>query len=128
MPKHAESGPGQEAALEATRLLGKWAKLAQGHVVFAAGCSCGAGPGNVRLQDFEQQILDYLDARYRASGDTAVTDLLRGGGGYRAGESGSVVELLRSIAAQPASGASTGWLPLLADLRRSLESFEELHR
>ena len=128
MPKNAGSGAAQEAAIEATRLLGKWAKLAQGHVVFAAGCSCGAGPGNVRLQDFEQQILDYLDAKYRASADAAVTDLLRGSAGYRAGESGSVVELLRSIAAQPASGASTGWLPLLADLRRSLESFEELHR
>jgi len=128
MPKNAVSGAPQETALEATRLLGKWAKLSQGHMVFTAGCSCGVGPGNVRLEDFEQQILDYLDAKYRATGDAAVVDLLRERAGYRPGESGSVVALLRSIATQSAAGKSGGHCSLLADLRRSLESFEELHR
>lgn len=128
MPKNAKSGAAQNAALEATQLLGKWAKLAQGHVVFGAGCSCGVGPGNLRLQDFEQQILDYLDAKCRAAGDAAVTELLRERAGYRSGESGSVVALLRSIAAQGASDEADKWRPLLSDLRRSLESFEELHR
>jgi hypothetical protein len=128
MPKSAASGAAQEAALEATRLLGKWAKLSQGHMLFAAGCSCGAGPGNVRLEDFEQQILDYLDAKYRAAGDAAVFELLRERAGYRSGESGSVVALLRSIAAPSPNSRPSGSLALLVDLGRSLESFEELHR
>ena len=93
-------------AVEATRLLGKWTKLAQGHVVFGSGCSCGAGV-SVRLQDFEQQILEFLHARHGDSGHA------------------TIAELLRAIATQD-SGKDSG--ALLADLARSLDSFEELHR
>ena len=96
------------AALEATRLLGRWAKLAQGHVMFGSGCSCGVGSGNIRLQDFEQQILDYLHAKHGSTGQTAITDLLR------------------AIATQRESDGEP--LALLADLARSLDSFDELHR
>ena len=107
------------AAIEATRLLGKWTKLAQGHVTFGSGCSCGVGAG-VRLQDFEQQILDYLHARHGAA---AVEHA-----GYRHGEAGSVTVLLRAIATQGAVERSAGRLALLADLERSIDSFDELHR
>ena len=95
------------AAFEATRLLGKWTKLAQGHVVFGSGCSCGVGFGNLRLLDFEQQILEFLHGRHGDSGHAAIA------------------ELLRAIATQD-SGKETS--ALLADLARSLDSFEELHR
>jgi len=105
------------AAIEATRLLGKWTKLAQGHVMFASGCSCGVG-GGVRLQDFEQQILDYLHAKHGAAAFEHT--------GYREGETGSVTVLLRAIATQGAGDG--GHRALLADLERSLDSFDELHR
>jgi hypothetical protein len=95
------------AALEATRLLGRWTKLAQGHVMFGSGCSCGVGFGNLRLQDFEPQILDYLRAKHGDTGHTAIT------------------ELLRAIATQDSGKESSA---LLADLARSLDSFDELHR
>ena len=95
------------AAVEATRLLGKWTRLAQGHVVFGAGCSCGVGFGNLRLQDFEPQILDYLKTKH-------------GVGGFA-----TIAELLRSIAVRKQERGEE--LALLADLERSLESFEELH-
>jgi hypothetical protein len=98
------------AALEATRLLGKWTKLAQGHVMFGSGCSCGVGFGNLRLQDFEPQILDYLRAKHGDTGHTAITDLLR------------------AIATQDSGKESSARLALLADLARSLDSFDELHR
>jgi hypothetical protein len=94
------------AAVEATRLLGKWTKLAQGHVVFGAGCSCGIGTANLHLADFEPQILDYLKTKH-------------GAGGFA-----GVPELLRSIA----KGEGDKQLALLADLERSLDSFDELHR
>jgi hypothetical protein len=98
---------GISAAVEATRLLGKWTKLAQGHVMFGAGCSCGAGFANLRLADFEPQILDYLKMKHGIAGFAGVADLLR------------------SIATK---GEGRGeQLALLADLERSLESFEELH-
>ena len=96
------------AAVEATRLLGKWTKLAQGHVVFGAGCSCGVGFANLSLRDFEPQILEYLKAKHDIGGFAAVPDLLR------------------SIAKEGKEGKEP--LALLADLSRSLESFDELHR
>jgi hypothetical protein len=95
------------AAVEATWLLGKWTKLAQGHVVFGAGCSCGVGFGNLQLKDFEPQILDYLKTKHGITGFAGIADILR------------------SIATK---GDAPGRpLDLLADLERSLESFEELH-
>ena len=96
------------AAVEATRLLGKWTRLAQGHVVFGAGCSCGVGFGNLQLADFEPQILDYLKTKH-------------GVGGYA-----SVSELLRAIVKEGEKAESRS--ALLADLSRSLDSFDELHR
>ena len=107
------------AAVEATRLLGRWTKLAQGHVMFGSGCSCGVGVG-VRLQDFEQQILDHLHARHGAAAVERA--------GYRQGEAGNVAALLRAIATQAAVEQPAGQLALLADLERTIDSFDELHR
>jgi len=96
------------AAVEATRLLGKWTRLAQGHVMFGAGCSCGVGFTNLRLADFEPQILDYLRTRHGVSGFADIPDLLR------------------TIAKEGEKGDSR--LALLTDLERSIDSFDELHR
>ncbi|HZF20496.1 MAG TPA: hypothetical protein VE008_12420 [Burkholderiales bacterium] len=95
------------AAVEATRLLGKWTRLAQGHALFGGGCSCGLGFASLSLRDFEPQILDYLKSKHRVGGFAAVPDLLR-----------SIVK----------EGEREGQLALLADLERSLDSFDELHR
>jgi len=78
--------------------------------MFGSGCSCGVGFGNLRLQDFEPQILDYLRAKHGDTGHTAIT------------------ELLRAIATQDSEKESGARLALLADLARSLDSFDELHR
>jgi len=98
------------AALEATRLLGKWTKLAQGHVMFGSGCSCGLGFANLRLADFEPQILEYLKMKHLVSGFAGVPDLLR------------------SIVKQSEEAEHGLQLALLADLERSIDSFDELHR
>jgi len=74
----------------------------------------------VRLQDFEQQILDYLHAKHGAAAVESA--------GYRQGEAGSVTALLRAIAMQGAAERPGGQLALLADLERSIDSFDELHR
>ena len=99
---------GISAAVEATRLLGKWTRLAQGHVMFGAGCSCGLGMSGLRLADFEPQILDYLKTKHGVGGFAGIPDLLR------------------SIATRREEDKSQ--LALLADLERSLDSFDELHR
>jgi hypothetical protein len=95
------------AAIEATRLLGRWTKLAQGHVMFGAGCSCGIGFAGLQLSDFEPHILEYLKTRHDLGG------------------SAGVPELLRSIVKRGEHGEAQ--LALLADLERSLDSFDEIH-
>jgi hypothetical protein len=89
---------------EAVRLLGRWQRVSGGHVVFAAGCSCGAAATSVRVQDYEQDILAFLRAK---RGVTAA----------------SIAGLLTGIARQ---GAPRD-LPILEDLARSIDSFESLH-
>jgi len=69
-------------------------------------CSCGLGAGSVRIDEFEQQILDYLDGKHELP------------------ERGSLGKLLRSIAKD---AEAARWLPVLDDLKRTLESFEEVH-
>jgi len=101
---------GLSPVFEATRLLGKWSKLAQGHVMFGSGCSCGVGFGNLRLADFEPQILEYLKTKHLVSGFAGVPDLLR------------------SIVKQSEDAEHGLQLALLADLERSIDSFDDLHR
>ena len=110
------------------QLLGQWTSLGQAHVLLGGGCSCGLAVGSLRLEEFEQQILDFLHDKYRAAGNDAVTQLLRERAGYAPAKSGSVAALLRSVATEPASRGAVEWLPLLADLKRTLDSFDELHR
>jgi hypothetical protein len=96
----------KQPAVEAMRVLGKWQRLSAGHVVFGAGCACGAGPASVRVLDMEQDILAFLEGRHGRS-------------------AASIAQLLTSIAREPGGDAQLG---LLADLERSLDSFEDLHR
>jgi len=88
------------------RLLGKWQRLSAGHVVFGAGCSCGAGTASVQVQDLEQDILGFLRGRHRRS-------------------AASISELLSAIARERGGKEA---LELLADLERSLDSFDQMHR
>jgi hypothetical protein len=93
--------------IEAMDLLGRWTRLAQGHLPLGAGCSCGIPAASIRVTDLERDVLDYLASRH-ASAQGA----------------GSIAELLRAIAS---SGGTAAWA-VLADLDRSLESFESVHR
>jgi hypothetical protein len=109
-------------------LLDRWSQLAQAHIATGGSCSCGGGGfGHLRMQDFEQDILDYLHGRYAGAGTGEVLQLLQDKAGYRPGQSGSLEALLRALA-DPAEAAPTESAALLADLARSLESFEGAHR
>jgi hypothetical protein len=90
--------------VRAATLLGRWTRLAQGHLPLGAGCSCGAA-ASVPVANFEQDLLDYLGQRFPAASQAA-----------------SVRDLL--------SGAARSPLPpeLLEGLERSIESFENVHR
>lgn len=99
----------QSASVLALRLLGRWTRIAQGHVALATGCSCGVGVSTLRVRDFEAQILEYLLGKH---GDRA--------------QAASVADLLRALAA-PGDGQGREKLALLADLERTIDSFEQQH-
>ena len=98
-------------AAEAMRLLGRWQRVSTGHVVLGSGCSCGVELTSVRVPDFEQDILSFLRGRHRI--EESLT---------------SIAALLIAMARQTASAGALERLALLADLERSLDSFEEVHR
>lgn len=96
------------------QLLGRWARLARGHVPFSAACSCGIGLGGVRIADFEQQILDYLRGKFGAA--CVAPRLTR------------LEDLLRELAV-PEDGLPEGVsAQLLSEINRVIDSFEEAHR
>ena len=111
MRKAGKPKPVRDARLEAVQLLGRWTRIAQGHVLIGGGCSCGLTAASLRVEDFEQQILDFLKGKHDV-----------------AAKSASVAELLRAIATQRASVDRGRALAVLADLDRTLESFDQLHR
>lgn len=87
--------------VRAVQLLGRWSRVAQGHLPFGAGCSCGAPAVNIRVADLERDLLEYLAGRHAAA---------RG--------ASTIAELLR----KPPD------VSLLDDIERSLASFENVHR
>ena len=91
-------------AVLAIQLLGHWNRIAGGHVALAAGCSCGVAMPNVRVQDFEEQILEYLHGRH--------------GGSWK-----SISDLLSGIARNTEEAGPA----ILQDLQRTFESFEQQH-
>jgi hypothetical protein len=115
--------------IKAMSLLGRWSRMAQGHIAFGGGCNCCGEFGNLQVADMEQHILDYLDTKYRAAKVDGVAALLSQKAGYRSGASGSIPDLLKAIAGQsdlPLKAEEQ--VSLLADLERSIDSLDEMLR
>jgi hypothetical protein len=112
---------GEAPALRAVNLAGKWARVAQGHVALSGmACTCGLGFVAIGIADFEQHLLDYLYTRHR---DSPQMNAVFASSGYAEGASGSVPQLLRSLAAAAPPSADA----LLDDIERSIDSFETVH-
>ena len=103
-----------EPALLAMQLLGRWGRVAQGHVMLGSGCVCGASFGAVAVGEFEQDILDFLHGRHPRLAD------------FAAGE--NIAGVLRRLAQPGCDFPHDASAALLADLARSIDSFEQAHR
>ena len=124
-PKKSTVSP----SIEAMQLLGRWTRVAQGHIAFGSGCACAGGDiCNLQAQDMEQHVLDYLDSKYRNIGAEGVCGLLTSTG-YKKGESGSISEFLRVLATQSdLSIPPSQQAEVLADLGRSIDSLDQAMR
>jgi hypothetical protein len=112
---------------EARGLLEIWNRLGRAHVMIGAGCSCGIGGVVLALEDFEQDIADYLQAEAERLERHDVLKFL--GEQAREGELWSISKLLVGLAQPSASGLfdSDASTFLLERLTRTLQSFEKLH-
>ncbi|MDP9900804.1 hypothetical protein [Variovorax ginsengisoli] len=113
-----------ESALRADRLLALWSDLSMRHVALSGACACGTGGISLRLDDFELDIVGYLEDGALRSGVPALvaffSDLQ---------QAEARPQPLRQIL----EDASDGRLPdavadwLLPKVEKTLRSFAELH-
>ena len=115
-----------ESALVARRLLETWDRLGRAHMMIGPGCSCGIGGVVVALEDFEQDIADYLQAEAERLDRDDVLKYLGESG--RDGELWNISKLLGGLAQPIEAGCEPGASTFLLErLARTLDSFEKLH-
>jgi hypothetical protein len=110
-------------SVEARELLDIWERLARQHVALAGGCACSVGGVTLQLQDFEQDIADYLLGQAERNGRADVIALLRERGHADDG-TWSIGALLGALSAAPDGDAGAF---LVARLGKTLRSFAKLH-
>jgi len=109
---------------QAARLQELWSALALRHVALGGACACGAGGVSLRLEDFELDIVDYLQDGGERHADAEVATWFQARQGLAPGAQ-PLRDLLESVAAGEAPEPAAAWL--LPRLERTLRSFAELH-
>jgi hypothetical protein len=113
-----------ELAQRAEHLLGLWSALAMQHVALGAACGCGMGGISLRLEDFELDIVGYLEDAGLRSGVQDVVGFF-----IALQQAGAQTQPLRQILEdarhERLPGSVAEWL--LPKVERTLRSFAELH-
>ena len=111
-------------SIRAIQLLGAWYRVAQGHLPLnGIACSCSLGIGGITVQDFEQDVLDYL---FEKHGN--VDELKNCFKNIRSEKynTGTLAALLRSLSVDFPD--ATNAAQLLDDLEKTIGSFSEAHK
>ena len=111
-------------SIRAIQLLGAWYRVAQGHLPLNGfACSCSLGIGEITIQDFEQDVLDYLFEKHGNVGELKnCFENIR----PEKYNTGALAALLRSLSVDFADATNAG--QLLDDLEKTIGSFSEAHR
>jgi hypothetical protein len=120
----SQDPPSDERISKARNLLDTWDRLARAHTMIGAGCSCGIGGVVVALEDFEQDIVDYLQAEAERLGRADVMNCLAQ---TREGDLWSIPRLLGSFSQHTVPYEPEAGTFVLERLTRTLRSFEQLH-
>lgn len=112
---------------DAQELLDIWNRLSRQHVALAAGCACGVGGVTLQLQDFEQDITDYLLGQAERGQRADIVSILREHGVDTEGKwsIGALLDALGpagSAEVEPGQGEF-----ILSRLGKTLRSFAKLH-
>lgn len=113
-----------EQVEQAERLLDLWSSLALRHVALGSSCGCGAGGVSLRLEDFELDIVDYLQDSGSRCGLAAVESWCQARQAAPAQDQ-PVRRLLEDVQEERLPRVVAEWL--LHRLGRTLRSFAELH-
>ncbi len=113
-----------EQAAHAERLLDLWSTLSVRHVALGGACGCGAGGVSLRLEDFELDIVDYLQDGGERSDDAEVARWFQARQGVALGRQ-PLRDLLDAVMAEQVPEPAALWM--LSRLERTLRSFAELH-
>lgn len=114
------SDPAAQAAL----LWDLWCGLALRHVALGGACACGAGGISLRLEDFELDIVDYLQDGGERCEQPEVAHWFRARSGLEWGGQ-PLRGLLDVLGSDGVPAAVAQWA--LARLERTLRSFAEVH-
>jgi hypothetical protein len=101
-----------------------WSQLAMQHVALGASCGCGVGGVSLRLEDFELDIVGYLEDAGQRCEIEAVALFFRGFE-QQASREQPLRALLADVEEERLPAAVTEWL--LPRVERTLRSFSELH-
>lgn len=113
-----------DLALRAERMLTLWSQLAMRHVALGAACACGTGGVSLRLEDFELDIVGYLEDAGLRSGVAEVVAFFEALQG--AGPQGQPLRrFLEDVEQDRVPSTVSAWL--LPKVERTLGSFAELH-
>ena len=116
-----------DVAAQADQLLALWNSLSMRHVALGGACACGTGGLNLRLEDFELDIVDHLHDAAAHCEEPAVAAW--GQAALRAvaevGEVQRLAGLLADVQHPRAPPEVAEWL--LPRLARMLHSYAELH-
>ena len=111
-------------AEQAARLSGMWSQLAMRHVALGGACACGAGGISLRLDDFELDIVGYLEDKGLRCGEAAVVEFFQALA-QDTSRSRPLHALLEDCEEDRVPVAVCAWV--LPQLERTLTSFAELH-
>lgn len=125
---NSTSKPSDDLLAEARQLLEMWNSVSRQHVSIAGGCACGVGGVTLLLEDFEQDIIDFLTGQAERARRTDVTDYLAAHAMDGATGRWSVAALLAPLGdAEQAVAAGDVPAFLLERLGKTLRSFARLH-
>jgi hypothetical protein len=113
-----------ELAEQAERLLEMWCSLALQHVALGSACACGAGGVSLRLEDFELDIVDYLQDGGERCEHAEVSQWFRARQGMAATHQ-PLRRLLEAVQTERMPEPVVRWM--LARLERTLSAFAEMH-
>lgn len=109
---------------QAESLLDLWCSLALRHVALGSACACGSGGVSLRLEDFELDIVDYLQDGGERCDDGQIAQWFHAHPGL-ATRAQPLRALLDELLQERVPAPVARWM--LQRLERTLRSFAQMH-